>query len=67
MPNDPSSLPPISKELVEALERMFPDRLPESPMFSSQGVAFDAGCSKVVRKIRYEFERQTMGKVIPSR
>ena len=50
-------LPPIQKELIEALEVLFPDRCPDESM-SDRAVWISAGCVKVIRKIRSEYERQ---------
>ena len=50
-------LPPIQKELLEALEALFPDRCPDESM-TDRAVWIAAGGVKVVRKIRNEYERQ---------
>ena len=58
MPNDSrSDLPGITKELVEKLEAMFPDRCPAMGD-TLEKIWLDAGSARVVRKIRFEFEHQ---------
>ena len=51
---DPSDLPGVSLELVQALERIFPDRCAVLGD-TIEKIMFDAGCAKVVRKIRAEY------------
>lgn len=50
-------LPNLTVELVEALERFFPDRCPD-PEKTDRDVHMIMGEQKVVRFIRAEFEAQ---------
>lgn len=52
-----SSPAPVSKDLVEWLERHYPDRLPLD-LPSEQEVARLVGRQDVVRKLRREYETQ---------
>jgi len=58
MPKDTrSDLPGITKELVEKLEAMFPDRCATFGD-TTESIWYDAGSARVVRKIRFEYEHQ---------
>lgn len=50
-------LPPISKELLETLERRFPDRMPD-PHLTEAEIRFKQGQVSVVRLIRHQFDLQ---------
>lgn len=50
-------LPTISKNLLEALEGMFPDRAARRGQ-SLDEIMFDAGAAFVVRKMRADYEEQ---------
>jgi hypothetical protein len=60
--SDPSSEKtaplPIPLKLVEALERLYSDRLPADHTFDPMRVAFDAGRVSVVRYLRAQLESQ---------
>lgn len=56
--DEPQHFPPISKQLLEALEKNFPDRAPEL-RFTDHEVWFKAGQAAVVRFLRAVFEEQT--------
>jgi hypothetical protein len=48
---------PVTQELLEGLETLFPDRLPSEPP-SSLEIARLVGQQQVIRKLRDEFEKQ---------
>jgi hypothetical protein len=50
--------PPVSKEILEWLERLFPDRAPDLK-HSTDEIRFRSGQVSVVRKLRSEYEAQT--------
>lgn len=54
---DNLKLPPISKELLDVLEKRFPDRMPESPR-DLEDYLVKQGQVSVVRFLRYHFDLQ---------
>lgn len=50
--------PPVSRELVEYLEKLYPDRAPKYGA-DSETIWMDVGSVRVVRKLRSLFEKQT--------
>lgn len=50
--------PIVSKELLEELEKRFPDTMPD-PNLSHQDILFKSGQVSVVRLLRSAFEAQT--------
>lgn len=53
-----SKAPPIPAELLEWLEELFPDRLPEGET-STATLHLRIGEQRVVRRLRAEYKRQT--------
>lgn len=51
-------VPPIPREVIEHLERVFRPRLPASPEFTLQSVAFAAGQNSVIEHLRKTLDRQ---------
>lgn len=51
------SFPPLSSELIAALETVFPDRCPDASTPDRQ-VWIDAGAAGVVRFLRHKLEEQ---------
>jgi hypothetical protein len=51
-------LPIVSKELLEDLEKRFPDRMPD-PNLTYEQILFQSGQVSVVRFLRSAFEAQT--------
>lgn len=51
------SFPPIPKELIEALEKRFPERTPDLRM-NIHEIRHKGGEQSVVRFLRAEFDRQ---------
>lgn len=58
LPQPKSKLPPIPKNLLEALEKAFPDRCPD-PGLSMDEVRIKQGEVAVVRFLRRQFDIQT--------
>lgn len=56
-PNSDGILPPINKELVEELEKLFPDKAPDISL-SEKEVCFKTGQVSVVRFLKEQFIRQ---------
>jgi hypothetical protein len=52
-----NKFPNVTKELLEALEKRFPDRLPDSPL-ALEEYAQLIGRSDVVRFLRHQFNLQ---------
>lgn len=52
-----NKLPNVPKELLEALEKRFPDRLPEN-METLDSIRFRSGQVSVIRMLRHHFELQ---------
>lgn len=50
--------PPVPQALIERLEEMFPNRLPQDPE-PSEETARRIGQQDVIRKLRTEYERQS--------
>ncbi len=59
--------PTIDKNLVEWLERIFPNGWQDPAKATTEALWFSQGQQKVVAKIRLEYERQqTAASVIPN-
>lgn len=54
---DNNKFPVVSKELLEELEKRFPDRMPENPIDQDQYV-LRQGRVEVVRFLRHQFNLQ---------
>ena len=54
---DNLKFPTISKELLEVLEKRFPDRLPDGPV-SLEKYLVRQGNAEVVRLLRHQFDLQ---------
>lgn len=52
------AFPAVPAELLKALELIYPDTLPSDPV-SAEEIARLVGRQQVIRKMRYEFGRQT--------
>lgn len=50
--------PSVSEELLQALEELFPDRLPDTPHTPVTQVAALVGQQDVIRFLRKQFEEQ---------
>lgn len=50
------AFPPVPGPLLEALQRAFPDRIPDKPGVASQEVLI--GNQQVIRFLRSQFEEQ---------
>lgn len=53
-----NKFPYVSKELLEHLEKAFPDRMPETED-GLESIRFKQGQVSVVRHLRYQFNNQT--------
>jgi hypothetical protein len=51
--------PLVSKELLEELEKRFPDRLPDY-MESNDSIRYRSGQVSVIRLLRHQFELQNL-------
>lgn len=63
---DHPSVPDITKELLEALERLYPDKLPEfhaatDPSRVAQHVAYLQGQQSIITRLRFEYDQYTGG------
>ena len=56
-PNSDGILPPINKEWVEELEKLFPDKAPDLSLTEKE-VFFKSGQVSVVRFLKEQFLRQ---------
>lgn len=54
---DNLKFPPISKELLEVLEKRFSDRAPDIGM-SMETIMFNSGQVSVIRLLRHQFDLQ---------
>ena len=52
--------PPISRELLEYIQKVFPDRLPDSPPASVGEVAALVGNQQVIRHLKAQAEKQSL-------
>lgn len=52
--------PPIPRDLLEYLQKVFPDRLPDSPMASAEEVAALVGNQQVIRHLKVQAEKQSL-------
>jgi hypothetical protein len=65
--SDPKNrVPPIPREIVEHLERVFRPRLPQTPEFTLQQVGFAAGQASVIAHLRTALDRQEEAVIKPN-
>lgn len=58
MADTPGTIPHITQAQLDALHRIFPDRCPD-PKWSEREVWMAVGAAMVIRKMEYEFDRQS--------
>lgn len=57
--------PPISRDLLDHLRRVFPDKLPETPFGAPEALAALVGQQQVIRHLAQQFNLQSRT-VIPA-
>jgi len=57
-PSDTPEFPAISPQLIEALDRIFPDRLPTTANYTDRDVACAIGWRQVIDRLKLEMKRQ---------
>ena len=55
-----SGTPPLSKALIDYLERLWPDRMPDPTNHDEIDWRYKAGQVSVVRKLKDDYEKQSV-------